>query len=517
MELIKKNIHMNKIIKSEVAQIHVNYEGCVTDGKPGMTSIINHCEQATVENVTVRNNQVIIGGTIAYNIMYYSGEKGRIDCIEGEIPFEEAIKIMELDEDCMVNVKVLMTSSAVKKVDARNYIYKIQMVAYVTVEKIEDLETATSINDETVMCKYETIDGLSIVADKNETLRINDQIAVPMGKPPIGEIIWKDIRIKNINTKLMDGMLHVGGELYIFIMYLPEGGEGPYQWIETSLNFGQNIEMSEAMENMVSYVNVDINNINIEPEMNEDNEVRLVNVNVLLKLNIKLYEEKQIEILEDLYAPGRNLVPVMEECSYEKLLVKNASRTKNTVKLSIDQSKGSILQICNSGAEVKIERIEVSDNGLKATGKIKAYIMYISTDDTQPVCYEWKEVDFEHRIDADGIMTEDKYYVSWRVEQVNTNMISTENVEVKAVIALEAIVFKEIKKKFIMQVNEEPVDMEAINNAPLIKGYVVQSGDTLWKLAKENHTTMENIIETNQLQNQHIKKGDRLLLIKSCQ
>lgn len=135
----------------------------------------------------------------------------------------------------------------------------------------------------------------------------------------------------------------------------------------------------------------------------------------------------------------------------------------------------------------------------------------------KPVCCLWKETDFEHRIDAEGISSDDKYYINWRVEQVNANMLSTDEIEVKAVIALEAIVFKEEAGDFITRINEEPINMEALNAAPILKGYIVQSGDTLWKLAKENYTTIENIMKINDLQSQQIKKGDRLLLVKSCQ
>ena len=96
-------------------------------------------------------------------------------------------------------------------------------------------------------------------------------------------------------------------------------------------------------------------------------------------------------------------------------------------------------------------------------------------------------------------------------------MLSTDEVEIKSVVALEVIVFKEEKRAFISEINEEPIDMEKVNAAPVLKGYVVQSGDTLWKLAKENYTTIDKIVEVNELQSQQIKKGDRLLLIKSCQ
>ena len=87
----------------------------------------------------------------------------------------------------------------------------------------------------------------------------------------------------------------------------------------------------------------------------------------------------------------------------------------------------------------------------------------------------------------------------------------------KAVIVLETIVFKEERKGFITQIEEEPLDMEKVNRAPVLRGYVVQSGDTLWKLAKENYTTIEKIMQVNDLQTGQIKKGDRLLLMKSCQ
>ena len=517
MELIKSNIHMNKIIKNEVVPIHVNHEERITEANPEINSIINHKEMVTADNITIRNNQIIINGTISYGVLYYAGESGEVSGLEGEIPFEDTVKMPGLEEESNVDVRLVVISSNIKLIDSRNYIYKIQLAAYITVEKMEDLEAVTSINKENVMTRYCQVDGLAIVADKKETFRINDQIAVSSSKPEIGKIVWRDVRIKNVNTKMMDGMIHIGGELYVFIMYVPDEDSVPYQWIETTLNFGGTIDVPEAMEDMVSYIGVELHNVNVEPQMNQDNETRILDISTLLKLNIKLYEEKHMEVLEDVYSPNINLIPVTEDKVYEKLLVKNASRTKSTVKLNVDQSRGSILQLCNSGAEVKIDNILVSDNGLKAVGKIKVHVMYVSSDDTHPVCCEWKEIDFEHRIDAEGITTDDKYYINWRVEQVNANMLSTEEIEIKAVIALEAIVFKEERKQFIIQIHEEPIDMEALNAAPIIKGYVVQQGDTLWKLAKDNYTTIEKIMQVNNLQSQQIKKGDRLLLLKSCQ
>ena len=538
MRLEKKNIHMNKIVKSETVIFFVSREERIMDADNEIENIINQKEIVTTDGVVTRENQITVNGTINYNILYYPKNSEMVCGEEKEINFEENIKLMGINSEDNANVTMEVLSSSIKPVDGKNYIYKIQLKAYIIVEKIEDLDIATAIdtdsqgenyennfakenseknNVEDIMTKKRNIDSLAIMADKTDTFRVSEQIAVPHGKPPIGTIVWSDIRIKNQNIKTMEGSIIINGQLSIFIIYIPEMENMPEQWLEQTIDFNGQLEMSEATEDVVSYIELWLNNVNVQPEINQDNEMRNLSVSALLKLNVKLYKETSIKVIEDVYKPGANLVPIMESKTYQKLLVKNASRTKEVVKMKIDKTKGQLLQICNSQAEIKIENILVRDNSLKAIGKIKTCIIYISSDDRHPICCQCRESNFEHGIDAEGIEGNDEYFLNWKVEQVNANMLNADEVEIKSVIALEAIVFKKVEQNFVTEINQEPVDMEALNSAPVLKGYIVQKGDTLWKLAKENYTTIEKIMTVNNLENETIKKGDRLLIIKSCQ
>ena len=538
MRLEKKNIHMNKIVKSETVIFFVSREERIMDVDNEIENIINQKEIVTTDGVVTRENQITVNGTINYNILYYPKNSEMVCGEEKEINFEENIKLMGINSEDNANVAMEVLSSSIKPVDGKNYIYKIQLKAYIIVEKIEDLDIATAIdtdsqeenyennfakensgknNVENIMTKKRNIDSLAIMADKTDTFRVSEQIAVPHGKPPIGTIVWSDIRIKNQNIKTMEGSIIINGQLSVFIIYIPEMENMPEQWLEQTIDFNGQLEMSEATEDVVSYIELWLNNVNVQLEINQDNEMRNLSVSALLKLNVKLYKETSIKVIEDVYKPGANLVPIMEPKTYQKLLVKNASRTKEVVKMKIDKTKGQLLQICNSQAEIKIENILVRDNSLKAIGKIKTCIIYISSDDRHPICCQCRESNFEHGIDAEGIEVNDEYSLNWKVEQVNANMLNADEVEIKAVIALEAIVFKKVEQNFVTEINQEPVDMEALNSAPVLKGYIVQKGDTLWKLAKENYTTIEKIMTVNNLENETIKKGDRLLIIKSCQ
>ena len=87
-------------------------------------------------------------------------------------------------------------------------------------------------------------------------------------------------------------------------------------------------------------------------------------------------------------------------------------------------------------------------------------------------------------------------------------------VEVKAVVNLDLLVLQPVCRQVITGVTVQPLNMEKIQKLPGIVGYIVQPGDSLWKIAKKFHTTVENIMETNGLSSDEIRPGEKLILVK---
>ena len=61
---------------------------------------------------------------------------------------------------------------------------------------------------------------------------------------------------------------------------------------------------------------------------------------------------------------------------------------------------------------------------------------------------------------------------------------------------------------------EEPLDMERLQNEPGMIGYVVKEGDDLWSIAKRFHTTKQELMTTNDLNQEILQKGQKLLVMK---
>ena len=88
------------------------------------------------------------------------------------------------------------------------------------------------------------------------------------------------------------------------------------------------------------------------------------------------------------------------------------------------------------------------------------------------------------------------------------------SIEVKATISLDLLALQPVCVQVIKSASEAPLDLNQLQKLPGIVGYIIQPDDSLWKIAKKFHTTIDTIMETNGLTDKNVKPGDRLILVK---
>ena len=271
--------------------------------------------------------------------------------------------------------------------------------------------------------------------------------------------------------------------------------------------------MSEASEEMVPSVSVHLIHREIEAKPDYDGEMRELDVDAVLELDMKLYREESMELLSDLYSTNRELSLETGEACFDKVLTKNMSKCKIAEKLNMDHAD-RILQICHSEGMVKIDETEVKDDGLHVEGVLEVSLLYLTADDTQPIQSSVEVIPFHYLIEAPGINEKTICQLVPGLEQMSAVMMGGGSVEVKATIALDLLALQPVCEQVIKNVSEAPMDLKKLQQMPGIVGYIVQPGYSLCKIEKKFHTTVETIMTTNGLTDSLIKPGDRLLLVK---
>lgn len=101
------------------------------------------------------------------------------------------------------------------------------------------------------------------------------------------------------------------------------------------------------------------------------------------------------------------------------------------------------------------------------------------------------------------------------MEQLSAVLLDNTQIEVKAVANLNLIAFENQKIAKITDIEVREKDLEELQKQPGIIGYIVKEGDDLWTIAKNSHTTVLQLVETNELAGEEIGRGDKLLIVKT--
>ena len=316
-----------------------------------------------------------------------------------------------------------------------------------------------------------------------------------------------------MTVKPLDGRLHLDGELSVFVIYGAEDENMPVQWLEETIPFSGDMEMSDVKEDQIPMVTVRLAHKDIEAKPDYDGEMREMDVDAVLELDIKLYEEEVVELLSDMYSNNREIELNRSDACFDQILTRNVCKSKVAEKLSLPQAE-RILQICHNEGTIKLDEVEIGDDCLEIDGVLEVTLLYLTSDDTSPVQSSVEQVPFHCVAEARGIREDSVYQLDAGLEQLSAVMMGGDMVEVKAVIALDFLVLQPVCEPVITGAAIHPMDLQKLQELPGIVGYIVQPGDSLWEIAKKFHTTVGNIISTNELADDQVKPGQRLLLVK---
>jgi hypothetical protein len=101
-------------------------------------------------------------------------------------------------------------------------------------------------------------------------------------------------------------------------------------------------------------------------------------------------------------------------------------------------------------------------------------------------------------------------------------MTGSNEMEIKGVVALDAICFQPYSMNAAKECEVEPFEENEFLKFPSIIGYIANGEETLWDIAKRYHTTTESIRNGNHAtaervnDDSKVKRGEKLLLVKAA-
>lgn len=518
MEILKKNIRMSRRKSHAVNQVTLEEDMNVPDVMPDALEIIQHSGKMKIEDSKILDDQIVASGYLEAAVLYLAdGEEHQVHRLLAKLPFTEKLNLEGVRAGDTVSLKWEVEDIRVHLINSRKISIQALVAFEAAVEELYDTQAAVEVQGiEELSVKKKELHPLSMAVQKKDIFRVKEEIQLASNKPNIGEILWDSVQLRTSGMRLNDGALELHGELFVFVLYAADDEKGTKQWIETALPFQGELACSGCQAGMLPDIEISLAESSLEIRPDYDGEERVIQMDAVLELDIHLYEEDTVSILEDVYAPAKELTPVFGEEIYESLLVKNHGKCKASGRMRISETKPRLLQICHASGEVKVDEAKQVEGGIQMEGAAAVSLLYVTADDSRPFALMEGVIPFSHFMEADGLKEGCRFKLQPELEQLSASMVDSEEVEIKCSMQMKLFAVEVHHQNCILDIEEKELDLQTLQDMPGIVCYVVQPGDSLWNIAKQYRTTPERIRERNQIKTEEVQPGQRLILVKTA-
>lgn len=475
----------------------------VPDIKPDILNTIRTNGTVCIYKKEVMDGKVRIEGSINVYIMYLADdETSSIRSLNTTLSFSQTIDFERVKEGMLLEDKIALKSLEAKVINGRKVNVRAMLdldLKIVSNEELEFVKEIDDIKDAQTLDRSITLN--SLLGSGFTKVYAKDTIVID-SLDNLAEIMKVDFTIINKETKISYNKVLVKADACVKMVYLTEDNR-----ICTTSNLIPVmgfIDMPDVTDENICDVQYEIKNLLVKPNNIEEHSIY---VEAELEINARVYQSKQLNIIEDLYSPSVNLV-------YKQKQIQAVAQKEMIRDICSIREKQFISEIGNRkiydvDINPRIENQTILKDRILYEGELELNFLF-EAEGSSRVGTKNMTLPFTFNMDCAGAIPTSKIETNIEITLQDFTIMPDESIDIK--IDLEFLV--NLSNSQNMQVIEEVnVDETRQNERYSLIIYFVKPGDTLWKIAKKFRSTISNIAKINGIEDENkINVGQQLFI-----
>ncbi|KYH34945.1 spore coat assembly protein ExsA [Clostridium tepidiprofundi DSM 19306] len=512
MELVKENIEYEQLQMENSVDTIVRDEYVIPDTHPDVIEILMLDAKPRIINKEVLDDKILLEGQIEYNLLYVTNvnDKREVYNVNYSTGFSNSVECESLSQDNVCEPECYVEHMECNIINERKICIEGIIQLKCNIYRKYDYEIVKDVtnSDDIQFWKNPTMID-KIIGDINTEILAQKHIKIPMDKPEIDKIIKYDIILHKKNVKVMEEKVKIEAMACIKLLYKSDNDSDVY-FIEDEAELEKEVEMDRANSFMENCSDFNVYNVDFAIREDDLGESRIVDVDLLVKTNIKVMHREEIDMIEDAYSPSMLLDMDKREYTMNVMLtpVNDEKVVKGEIELDNDVPKPRKVIMCTG--DVFITDKKILEDKVVIEGVTKTSVLYKTVDEGKQISAVEDEIPFTCALDIPGVKINMQCLCKISLENIEAD-IEAGTIAVKALIKVYALVNYNVHKEFLVDLCQSDGDIP--NKKASITIYVVQNGDTLWKIAKRYFTTIDDLVKLNNIEDpDNIMIGQKLLI-----
>ena len=504
-------MHWKEPIEKQTGQILLEGDMIVPDSKPDLQEILRCEGKVKIREKRSSDDRLSFSGEVEVWVLYRpkQGEKP-LYAMKASLPLEDFIYMEGLEKDMDVSLEGRLEHLDCQIINDRKISVKALLGMEAEAEKQKTAEVLVDASGENVETLTENLQMEQETVTLKDRFTVKEEMTIPLSQPEIGEILTENIRLTEQEIRPMDGKALVRGNLCIHLLYTD--GEGNLGSITEKIPFSGYLDGNmEPKTDLTGKLTIE--DSKLTPTVDEDGETRALQVDVTIGVELQGTEMAERQVLQDAYTPTGEVILQKEHITYPVTVAKGKNQFTIKERLQLESGEMLMLKGETLWGDVHLSEGKATEDGVTAEGVLTVELLYHCADDGRPVAVLQRGIPFTQTMEMKGVQEGDTADLSLRLEDVDFQMLSEKEGELRATVTMEGAVQRQEQAELVTDLRwEEEKEYKPSAGAVI---YTVQKGDSLWKIAKKYRTTVEDITAVNEIENPDlIYPGQKVLIIK---
>ena len=303
VDIAKENLCINKLISEKTEIIFVEGDIIIPDSKPDVLNTISTSGIACIYKKEIQEGKIRFDGSVQTYIMYVpEGKEEGIRGLSTTLDFSESIEMEGITSEMQATLTTSVKSVEAKVINDRKIGIKVALEVSVKVYSKDEKEVVNDVtNDEGMQILKTSLTVNSLLGTGTTKINAKDTVQID-SIDQLAEILKVSANITNKDIKISYNKVLTKAEAEIKIMYLTE--DNRINHINPKIAIVGFIDIPDVSENNTCEVNYELRNIIIKPQPQEEHSIY---VELEYEVSCNVYEEKDMNLIQDMYRPDINL------------------------------------------------------------------------------------------------------------------------------------------------------------------------------------------------------------------
>lgn len=504
MEVMKESVSASVRVMEKNSKTYVEASVIVPDRKPDILKVLQIDATSAVTGSRLQKGKLFVEGRVDVTVLYLpDGDEGGICSIGASFDFDDVIEDAAIDENMYKCVMCDVDRVDINLINSRKIAVRAAVAVDAEVVAEVDAEYISGLDSSDAGMKFGEVCTSSIVAADSCEFLMKEQTRIGDGNSDIAEILKTDVRIEDKEIRCVTNKVIVKGNICAAVLYLDENRGICHT--DARLPFTEVFETEESCEGDLPQVTCSVIEKKCAPAIDSDGNMRLLDFEILVGVNMCVRREKCIKYLSDCYFFGAQTI-----CARETLRLERIYRHPKEIKsvresLPTDARLPGPNTIYGTAARPRVLSVEQKDGNINISARLEVAVLYLSDSGDSPVCCRKAEIPVECSVRAE---TKAQVYVEAECEHISCSLTADGAMELRAAVAFSVEENEDVEIEAVCDVQKG----EKTGGSELIILFA-DGKEELWDIAKKYRVGCEELAELNGIEPDCVPSAHTRLII----